>query len=150
MKNSKNQKKDESENLPGYPHYPDNEDILNTTENKTTRIDADIEDLSKNPSVNSVHPQKNPSGKSSEIFADVEGTADLRNSDADLTPDDIAALGEDGLNMDDGDDEILRNRPYADIAGDAELDIPGAELDDDSEDIGSEDEENNYYSLGDN
>jgi hypothetical protein len=28
------------------------------------------------------------------------------------------------------------------------LDIPGAELDDDNEEIGEEDEENNYYSLG--
>ena len=28
------------------------------------------------------------------------------------------------------------------------LDVPGAELDDKSEDIGEEDEENNYYSLG--
>ncbi len=29
-----------------------------------------------------------------------------------------------------------------------DLDVPGAELDDDEEDIGEEDEENNYYSLG--
>jgi len=29
-----------------------------------------------------------------------------------------------------------------------ELDVPGAELDDEEENIGSEDEENNYYSLG--
>jgi thioredoxin reductase len=29
-----------------------------------------------------------------------------------------------------------------------DLDIPGAELDDPAEDIGSEDEENNFYSLG--
>ena len=28
------------------------------------------------------------------------------------------------------------------------LDVPGAELDDEQEKIGSEDEENNYYSLG--
>ncbi|MBV2245730.1 MAG: hypothetical protein KUL83_01075 [Lentimicrobium sp.] len=28
------------------------------------------------------------------------------------------------------------------------LDVPGSELDDDMEEIGSEDEENNYYSLG--
>lgn len=35
-----------------------------------------------------------------------------------------------------------------DLSGD-DLDVPGAELDDDMEDIGSEDEENNYYSLGD-
>jgi len=31
----------------------------------------------------------------------------------------------------------------------SDLDVPGAELDDDMEIIGSEDEENNYYSLGD-
>ncbi|MDQ8013977.1 MAG: hypothetical protein REI96_16105 [Flavobacterium nitrogenifigens] len=30
-----------------------------------------------------------------------------------------------------------------------DLDIPGAELDDDHEEIGSKDEENNYYSEGD-
>jgi hypothetical protein len=30
-----------------------------------------------------------------------------------------------------------------------DLDIPGAELDDDLEELGSEDEENNYYSLSD-
>jgi hypothetical protein len=29
-----------------------------------------------------------------------------------------------------------------------DLDIPGAELDDKQEEIGSEDEENNYYSIG--
>jgi len=29
-----------------------------------------------------------------------------------------------------------------------DLDVPGAELDDQQENIGSEDEENNYYSLG--
>ncbi|MEI6060336.1 MAG: hypothetical protein WCR72_06475 [Bacteroidota bacterium] len=29
-----------------------------------------------------------------------------------------------------------------------DLDVPGSELDDAMEDIGSEDEENNYYSLG--
>lgn len=31
---------------------------------------------------------------------------------------------------------------------DGELDIPGSELDDANEEIGEEDEENNYYSLG--
>ena len=30
----------------------------------------------------------------------------------------------------------------------SDLDVPGAELDDEQEAIGSEDEENNYYSLG--
>lgn len=35
-----------------------------------------------------------------------------------------------------------------DVSGD-DLDIPGSELDDAQETVGSEDEENNYYSLGD-
>lgn len=34
-----------------------------------------------------------------------------------------------------------------DMVGD-DLDVPGSELDDEQEFIGSEDEENNYYSLG--
>jgi len=34
-----------------------------------------------------------------------------------------------------------------DESGD-DLDVPGSELDDNQEEIGSEDEENNYYSLG--
>jgi len=36
---------------------------------------------------------------------------------------------------------------YNDVTGD-ELDVPGAELDDALENTGSEDEENNYYSIG--
>ena len=32
--------------------------------------------------------------------------------------------------------------------GNTDLDVPGAELDDAAEKTGSEDEENNYYSLG--
>jgi hypothetical protein len=34
-----------------------------------------------------------------------------------------------------------------DLIGD-DLDVPGAELDDENEIVGNEDEENNYYSLG--
>ena len=30
----------------------------------------------------------------------------------------------------------------------SDLDVPGSELDDQQESVGSEDEENNYYSLG--
>jgi hypothetical protein len=51
--------------------------------------------------------------------------------------------------MDMGDDEnLLKNRVWpVDMAGE-DLDIPGAELDDQNESIGSEDEENNSYSIG--
>ena len=34
-----------------------------------------------------------------------------------------------------------------DVSG-SDLDIPGSELDDEQENLGNEDEENNYYSLG--
>lgn len=36
---------------------------------------------------------------------------------------------------------------HEDMSGD-DLDVPASELDDQQEEIGSEDEENNYYSLG--
>jgi hypothetical protein len=42
-----------------------------------------------------------------------------------------------------------RKRPHTDEDEDElDLDIPGSELDNFQENIGSEDEENNYYSLG--
>ena len=46
--------------------------------------------------------------------------------------------------------DVDKNRELAfedDVSG-TNLDVPGSELDDDDEAIGSEDEENNYYSLG--
>lgn len=42
----------------------------------------------------------------------------------------------------------LRRNELDDEQSEEDLDIPGSELDDHQEDIGSEDEENNYYSLG--
>ena len=63
----------------------------------------------------------------------VEGT------DADVTPDDLIALGEQ--------DADFGRREELAATGD-DLDVPGAEDDDANEEIGEEDEENNYYSLG--
>lgn len=54
----------------------------------------------------------------------------------DLNPEDISKLKET--------DEIFSGGKR--LIND--LDIPGSELDDNQENIGSEDEENNYYSLG--
>jgi hypothetical protein len=47
-----------------------------------------------------------------------------------------------------GDDELLRGKMQPVSQADDDLDIPGSELDDANEEIGEEDEENNYYSLG--
>jgi len=56
-----------------------------------------------------------------------------------INPEDLSTL----KSVNEADKEDLDN----DETGE-NLDIPGAELDDEQEAIGSEDEENNYYSLG--
>ncbi len=72
----------------------------------------------------------------------------VKGTEADVTKEDIEALGPRDLSMDMGDDEDLKHRIYpVDFAGE-DLDVPGSELDDEQEDIGSEDEENNSYSRG--
>lgn len=42
----------------------------------------------------------------------------------------------------------LNEKDFKDDVSGSDLDVPGSELDDQQENIGSEDEENNYYSLG--
>ena len=41
-----------------------------------------------------------------------------------------------------------KKKPSDKTSIDKDLDVPGSELDDEQENLGSEDEENNYYSLG--
>ena len=88
--------KPNAQEFPGYPQYPDNEDIYVKSKDLTS-INPD--DLDK------IHTQKDILGVTNE------------------------------------DDSV-------EIHTGNELDVPGSELDDQMEDIGSEDEENNYYSIG--
>jgi hypothetical protein len=44
--------------------------------------------------------------------------------------------------------EKRNEKDFRDDVSGGDLDVPGAELDDEQENVGSEDEENNYYSLG--
>lgn len=46
------------------------------------------------------------------------------------------------------DPESWNERDFEEDVSGSDLDIPGGELDDENEDVGSEDEENNYYSIG--
>lgn len=63
----------------------------------------------------------------------------------DINPEDISKKKDANKNDING---LLNEKDFEeDISGD-DLDIPGAELDDEQEKIGSEDEENNHYSLG--
>jgi len=93
---SDNQTDNKEENiLPGYPVYPDSEDIYKKFQEEE---EINPEDTSKTKESNST--------------------------------------------------KTIRRKDLDDESGEIDLDIPGSELDDLQEDIGSEDEENNYYSLG--
>ncbi len=88
-------KKKEKQQFPGYPSYPESEDIYRRE--KETDLDPEQPGKLKTP-------------------AEKTGKLNEKNFKDDVT------------------------------GGD--LDVPGAELDDAQEDIGSEDEENNLYSFG--
>lgn len=73
----------------------------------------------------------------------IEGNVQAQNSSLNRIDEELELQRQDG-------DEILNDRkiPF-DFSG-SDLDVPGSELDDRLEAIGSEDEENNLYSLNDN
>ena len=124
--------KKQKEEFPGYPPYPANEDIMNRAE----RLDVDITTAVEN----------NASIKNSPETPDQPklGTSE---ANSDLSKDDFQALASDEIQSG-GDDEILTNRVWpVDFTGN-DLDVPGSEDDDSQEEVGSEDEENNSYSIG--
>jgi hypothetical protein len=126
--------------FPGYPHYPASEDIMNSSDNE--RVDLNVENLSRSGGTSTSIPDKSvrpPQAEEKEpVLGDVDDdTQPSVKSDADLTEEDLIALGE---------TEAEFNNAET-ISGD-DLDVPGSEDDDENEEIGEEDEENNYYSLG--
>jgi hypothetical protein len=133
------------QDFPGYPHYPAREDIMDQRTD-SHRVDIDLEGLSSH----------NKTGVSQRFGGDPQrakqamtpqpglGDDDLEiksGTEADVDEDDLAILN--ATNAEIG---VPQNVESDDLNDD--LDIPGTELDDESEAIGEEDEENNYYSLG--
>lgn len=78
-----------------------------------------------------------------------EERQDLETS-ANVTPgeEDADALRRASLDSTDEDGDPLNEGSFGEETSGADLDVPGAELDDENEDIGAEDEENNTYSRG--
>ena len=68
-------------------------------------------------------------------------------SESDVSPEERELLDTDHIHADLSEDELLRKRIYR-VEGGDDLDVPGSELDDADEELGEEDEENNYYSIG--
>jgi hypothetical protein len=130
--NASNAEQTNKEVFPGYPVYPPKEDIMN----RGKRIDVDI-----NTAIENNQPIKNTPKN------EVPGNLGTNEKNSNLTQDDFQALASDEVEST-GDDEILTSRVWpVDFAG-KELDVPGSELDDAQEEVGSEDEENNSYSIG--
>lgn len=120
------------EKFPGYPKYPAQEDIMNRANRVEMGLDGEA-------AAGPLDPSK---------VKTVRKTTTSKHNESDVTKDDLQALGDTELESDEGDDELLKKRIYpVDFSGE-DLDVPGVEDDDASERIGSEDEENNSYSLG--
>jgi hypothetical protein len=172
QQDKKNTNEDTKKPLPG--EYPPNEDIMNRQ--NTTRVSLDVENFSRTlgpenynkpnePLITEANDVVDPpllatpEDPESHAIQEMEWPVpkDLKEdedefaigNESDVTPEDLEALGPKDLSMDMGEDEeLLKNRVWpVDMAG-KDLDVPGAELDDETEAIGSEDEENNSYSLG--
>lgn len=103
--------------------------------NRARRLDVDVNSAIEGNAPARIDPaQQGPTLGTSE-------------ANSDLTKDDFQALASDEIEST-GDDEILANRTWpVDFTG-GDLDVPGSEEDDAQEQVGSEDEENNSYSLG--
>ena len=130
---------EEEKDFPGYPHYPASEDIMNVEGD--IRVNADVENLSRSNLTSSAPADRSVEveTKKEEVLADVDADdLNLEPNDADVTADDLIAL--EGTEADPAKVDMLE--------GEDDLDIPGAEEDDANEEIGEEDEENNYYSVG--
>lgn len=155
--------------LPG--EYPPKDDIMNRM--NTRRVGMDVENFSRtvgteNLNINEpeitnpnsieedplgreedIEERRNRLGMEHPIPKNINEDGEEQRSESDVTDEDLEALGPKDLSMDMGEDEqLLKNRVWpVDMAGE-DLDIPGSELDDENEAIGSEDEENNSYSIG--
>jgi hypothetical protein len=91
-------------------------------------------------------PGKKPQSGFPENF-EYPASDDIYNQNVEVNndPDDLSRMKE---NEDPEQWNDKNEKDWKDDLSGEDLDIPGAELDDDIEEIGAEDEENNYYSLG--
>ena len=133
MTNNKND--NEGTEFPGYPPYPAKEDIMNQKESE--RVDVDVENIARSKNVLSSDLPPRTAVENTTVTED-ETDINAEPDDSDVTADDLIAL--EGEDTDPAKVDLLE--------GENDLDVPGAEQDDTDEEIGEEDEENNYYSLG--
>jgi len=167
------------EDFPGYPHYPAREDILNP-ENHTDRVNANVENLTHDSLRNEpadkkkleepVNPKEVTGVSPDETKGeDIDDIGIVMGTEADVTKDELLALGDSNRDLDvDEDEEIFSEGSGSAFEATEEtvsdfdsrdlrdelqrtgydLDIPDADLDETSGSLGQVDEENSYYSIG--
>jgi hypothetical protein len=88
--------------------------------------------------------KKDPEGYP--VYPESEDIYGKSHKESKINPEDISKLKDPVDVIKPG---MYNEKDFDDDVSGSDLDIPGSELDDELEFIGSEDEENNYYSLGD-
>jgi hypothetical protein len=68
--------------------------------------------------------------------------------DPEYSAEDDIYSNEEKIELDGSGEDVKKTKRSAKDRLSGDLDVPGSELDDADEEIGEEDEENNYYSLG--
>ena len=144
-------RKDNSEerDFPGYPHYPSDEDITNPS-NGHKKVNADVEGLANSKRLSAMAArQEDNRGEDAERNDEDEDLNIVPGTEADVTEEDLALLGDKDADQDMNDDELVHGNARVDyVENEDDLDIPGADIDEGSDAMGQSDEENNYYSLG--
>jgi hypothetical protein len=98
-----------------------------------------------NPSLNKEDNNENDRLHGYPAYPPSEDIYGKYQKDRKIDPEDPSNLKEAGFNNKTG---INNEKDFDEDLSGSDLDVPGSELDDELERIGSEDEENNYYSLG--
>lgn len=170
--NKVEQSKDEhiDQDFPGYPHYPAKDDIMNP-QNTTERIEANVENLTHDELQENGKKKAmtTPQAANPDAIEDADDLGIVMGTEADVTDEDIAVLGDPNRDFDNDEDEEIFSDGSASAFGETEetvddldskdlrdelnrtgddLDIPDADLDETGGSLGQADEENSYYSLG--
>jgi len=95
-----------------------------------------------NPSENQVDNTEENVFKGYPLYPESEDIYKNFQEEEDINPEDISKIKVSNST------NYSRRKELDNENSENDLDVPGSELDDQQEDIGSEDEENNYYSLG--
>jgi hypothetical protein len=105
--------------------------------------------LKMNPPVQMSDNDVNDNSREYPLYPDSEDIYNKFRKEKNIDPEDISKVKKsDKSDKARTNFEKESNEESNDDASGSNLDVPGSELDDEQENVGNEDEENNYYSIG--